>query len=120
MRKPHERVLFQVNKIHKPNCPTKKTNSKRKTLNGCCQICIKTVKMSKKREKPQGGRPWKLGERKWKNQSKSYGPLKFHLKSVQIFLNLLTQTIPIALAIFPIKFNVLEVGKKNFKLKQAP
>jgi len=27
-------------------------------------------------------------------------------------LNLLTQTIPTALAIFPIKFNVLEVGKK--------
>ena len=66
MRKPHEWVLFQVNKIHKPNCPTKKTNSKRKTLNGCCQICIKTVKMSQKREKPQGGRPWKLGERKWR------------------------------------------------------
>jgi len=36
------------------------------------------------------------------------------------FLNLLTQTIPIAPAIFPIKLNVLEVGGKNFKLKQAP
>ena len=33
----------------------RKNNSKRKTLNGCCQICIKTVKMSQKREKPQGG-----------------------------------------------------------------
>jgi len=30
----------------------------------------------------------------------------------KIFLNLLTQTIPTALAIFPIKFNVLEVGEK--------
>ena len=59
-------VLFQVNKIHKPNCPTKKRNSKRKTLNGCCQICIKTVKMIQKCEKPQGGRPWKLGEQKWR------------------------------------------------------
>jgi len=29
--------------------------SKRKTLNGCCQMCIKTVKMTQKREKPQGG-----------------------------------------------------------------
>jgi len=66
MRKPHEWVLFQVNKTHKTNCPSKKTNSKRKTLNGCCQICIKTVKMSQKREKLQGGRPWKLGERKWR------------------------------------------------------
>jgi len=55
MQKPHEWVLFQVNKTHKMNCPSKKTNSKRKTLNGCCQICIKTVKMSQKREKPQGG-----------------------------------------------------------------
>jgi len=35
-------------------------------------------------------------------------------------LNLLTQTISTALAIFPIKFNVLEVGEKNFKSKQAP
>jgi len=65
MRKQHEWILFQVNKTHKTNCPSKKTNSKRKTLNGCCQICIKTVKMSQKREKPHGGRPWKLGERKW-------------------------------------------------------
>ena len=64
MRKSHEWVLFQVNKTHKTNCPTKKTNSKRKTLNGCCQICIKTVKMSQKHEKLQGGRPWKLGEQK--------------------------------------------------------
>jgi len=53
MRKPHEWVLFQVNKTHKTNCPSNKTNSKRKTLNGCCQICIKTVKMTQKREKPQ-------------------------------------------------------------------
>jgi len=66
MRKPHEWVLFQVNKTHKTNCPSKKTNSKHKTLNGCCQICIKTVKMSQKREKPPGGRQWKLGERKWR------------------------------------------------------
>ena len=65
MRKPHEWVLFQVNKIHKPNCPTKKTNSKHKTLNGCYQMCIKTVKTSKKRDKSQGAPPWKLGERKW-------------------------------------------------------
>jgi len=64
MQKPHEWVLFQVNKTHKTNCPSKKTNSKRKTLNRCCQICIKTVKMSQKHEKPQGGHPWKLGERK--------------------------------------------------------
>jgi len=42
-----------------------KTNSKRKTLNGCCQMCIKTLKMSQKRGKPQGAPPWKLGERKW-------------------------------------------------------
>jgi len=51
---------------HKTSCPSKKMNSKRKTLNGCCQICIKTVKMSQKREKPQGAPPWKLGERKWR------------------------------------------------------
>jgi len=37
----------------------------------------------------------------------------------KIFLQLLTQTIPTAPAIFPIKFNVLEVGGKNFKSKQA-
>ena len=30
------------------------------------QYDSKTVKMSQKREKPQGGRPWKLGERKWR------------------------------------------------------
>jgi len=66
MRKPHEWVLFHLYKTHKTNCPSRKTNSKRKTLNGCCQICIKTVKMSQKREKPQGARPWKLGERKWR------------------------------------------------------
>ena len=66
MRKPHEWVLFQVNKTHKTNCPSNKTNSKRKTLNGCCQICIKTVKMTQKCEKSQGGRPWKLWERKWR------------------------------------------------------
>ena len=59
-------MLFQVYKTHKTNRPSKKTNSKRKTLNGCGQICIKTVKMSQKREKPQGARPWKLGERKWR------------------------------------------------------
>ena len=53
-------MLFQVYKTHKTNIPSKKTNSKRKTLNGCGQICIKTVKMSQKREKPQGARPWKL------------------------------------------------------------
>jgi len=47
------------------NCPSKKTNSKRKTLNWCCQMCIKMMKMSQKREKPQGTPPWKLGERKW-------------------------------------------------------
>jgi len=28
-------------------------------------MCIKTVKMSQKREKPQGAPPWKLEERKW-------------------------------------------------------
>ena len=66
MRKPHEWVLFQLNKTHKMNCPSKKMNSKRKTLNGCCQICIEMVKMSQKREKPQGARPWKLRERKWR------------------------------------------------------
>jgi len=32
-----------------------------KTLNGCCQMCIKTVKMTQKCEKPQEGHPWKLG-----------------------------------------------------------
>ena len=45
-----------------PNVENEK--SKRKTLNGCCQMCIKTVKMTQKREKPQGGHPWKLGARK--------------------------------------------------------
>jgi len=35
-------------------------------------------------------------------------------------LKLSTQTIPTVPAIFPIKFNVLEVGGKNFKSKQAP
>jgi len=38
----------------------------------------------------------------------------------KIFLNLSNQTILIAPAIFSIKFNVLEVGRKNFKSKQAP
>ena len=38
----------------------------------------------------------------------------------KIFLNLLTQTIPTAPAIFPIKINVLEVGEKYCKSKQAP
>jgi len=38
----------------------------------------------------------------------------------KIFLKLSTQTIPTAPVIFPIKFNVLEVGGKNFKSKQAP
>jgi len=66
IRKPHEWVLFQVNKIHKMSCPSQKTNSKRKTLNGCCQMCIKTVKTSQKREKSQGAPPWKLVERKWR------------------------------------------------------
>ena len=46
--------------------------------------------------------PWSLS----KNQSK-------------IFLNLLTQTIPTALAIFPINFNVLEVGEKKFQVKTS-
>ena len=36
-----------------PNVENEK--SKRKTLNGCCQMCIKTVKMTQKCEKPQGG-----------------------------------------------------------------
>jgi len=38
----------------------------------------------------------------------------------KIFLKLSTQTIPTAPAIFPIKFNVLEVGGKYCKSKQAP
>jgi len=47
------------------NCPSKKMNSKRKTLNGGYQMCIKTVKISQKREIPQRALLWKLGERKW-------------------------------------------------------
>jgi len=31
-----------------------KTNSKRKTLNGCCQMCIKTLKMSQNVENNKG------------------------------------------------------------------
>jgi len=38
----------------------------------------------------------------------------------KIFLKLSTQTIPTAPTIFPIKFNVLEVGVKSFKSKHAP
>jgi len=38
----------------------------------------------------------------------------------KFFFKLSTQTIPTALAIFPIKFNVLEVAVKSFKSKQAP
>jgi len=38
----------------------------------------------------------------------------------KIFLKLSTQTIPTAPAIFPMKFNALEVGVKSFKSKQAP
>jgi len=30
------------------------SKSKRKTLNGCCQMCIKTVKITQKCEKLQG------------------------------------------------------------------
>ena len=37
----------------------------------------------------------------------------------KIFLKLSTQTIPTAPAIFPIKFNVLEVGGKNFQVKTS-
>ena len=76
--------------------------------------------MSKKREKPQGGRPWKLGERKWKNQSKSYGPLKFHLKSVQIFFESLNSDHTNCSSYFSYQVQRLRSGKKNFKLKQAP
>jgi len=37
----------------------------------------------------------------------------------KIFLNLLTQTIPTAPAIFPIKFDVLEVGGGEFQVKTS-
>ena len=37
----------------------------------------------------------------------------------KIFLKLSTQTIPTDPTIFPIKFNLLEVGVENFKPKQA-
>ena len=39
---------------HKTSCPMYKKKSKCKTLNGCYQMCIKTVKMTQKYEKPQG------------------------------------------------------------------
>jgi len=36
-RKPHQWVLFQVNKIHKMSCPIYQMHSKCKSHIGCCQ-----------------------------------------------------------------------------------
>ena len=44
----------------------------------------------------------------------------FNKNQSKFFLKLSTQIIPTAPAIFPIKFNVLEVGVKSFKSKQDP
>jgi len=47
-RKPHQWVLFQVNKIYKTRCLIYQMHSKRKSHNGCCQMCIEMAKIGAK------------------------------------------------------------------------
>ena len=63
-----------------PNVENEK--SKRKTLNGCCQMCIKTVKMTQKFEKPQGEasmEAWSTKKWSWREcRLSSGGSLPMH------------------------------------------